>query len=227
MGKTCVICGKTGWSYYPFCREHLQMKADGKIVKCGECGTWHTSDVLCPNCKPIQETVTSKSTSESELTCIICGEPSNGKHFCRSCYYKHKDGSIDIRIIHCSETQIIDNYGNRTKKADNGLYVRSLQEKIIADELYRRNIRFAYEQTVVCKDTDGKIVELHPDFILPDYNLVIEHWGYQDSGNPDYIKTRKYKEPLYIQRGYKLAGTTSKDLDDIHATIDRILLENS
>lgn len=232
MEKQCVICGAKTYKFYPLCYQHTQMISTGEVVKCDNCGTWHINNESCKKCGDGQKSsLTNSNTADAEipndLTCIICGKPSNGKHFCKDCYFKYKEGSVDLRITHCKETKIIDNYGNKSKKADNGLYVRSLQEKIIADELYRRNIRFAYEQTVVCKDFNGKIVELHPDFVLPDYNLVIEHWGYADSGNPDYIKTKKYKEPLYIQKGYKLAGTTSKDLDDVHAAIERIILENS
>lgn len=49
MAKTCVICGKPS-GMYPLCREHLQMKADGKVIKCEDCGTWHLANEPCqPN----------------------------------------------------------------------------------------------------------------------------------------------------------------------------------
>lgn len=48
--KNCVICGKDGYSYFPFCYEHLQEKNAGKIVKCEDCGTWHYIDTPCKNC---------------------------------------------------------------------------------------------------------------------------------------------------------------------------------
>ena len=38
MKKNCVICGKEGYSYFPFCYKHLQMKNEGKIIKCEDCG---------------------------------------------------------------------------------------------------------------------------------------------------------------------------------------------
>ena len=46
MGKNCVICGKPS-GMYPLCREHLQMKAEGKVVKCEECGKWHLITQYC------------------------------------------------------------------------------------------------------------------------------------------------------------------------------------
>lgn len=49
MGKNCVICGKPS-GIYPLCREHLQMKAEGKVIKCETCGDWHFADKPCKNC---------------------------------------------------------------------------------------------------------------------------------------------------------------------------------
>ena len=46
MGKTCAICGKPS-GMYPLCREHLKMKAEGKVVKCEDCGVWHLIDEPC------------------------------------------------------------------------------------------------------------------------------------------------------------------------------------
>lgn len=96
MGKTCVICGKPS-GMYPLCREHLQMKADGKVIKCEDCGTWHIIGKPCVCTSSEQKSISDK-TVLSELTCLLCGELSNGKHFCRTCYVKYKDRSVDIRI---------------------------------------------------------------------------------------------------------------------------------
>lgn len=45
--KTCVICGEPGYMYYPFCKQHLKEKSEGKIVKYEECGVWHYHDAAC------------------------------------------------------------------------------------------------------------------------------------------------------------------------------------
>ena len=58
MSKPCVICGKNGFLYYPFCKEHLEMKQNGEIVKCENCGNKNGIEVringqnksLCPKC---------------------------------------------------------------------------------------------------------------------------------------------------------------------------------
>ena len=134
-----------------------------------------------------------KEDNASELTCIICGEPSNGKHFCYKCFKKYHERTITVEIKGCSEFTITDAYGNKDTKTANGLYVRSLSEKIIYDELFRRGIKCEYERTVTYKNEKGEIKELHPDFYLTDYKLYIEHWGYLDSRNKEYEETKKYK----------------------------------
>ncbi len=67
-GKTCQICGKPS-GIYPLCKEHLQLKNDGKVVK-NESGSW----VLASEEKTI------------ESKCVICSNPSNGKTLCPDCY---------------------------------------------------------------------------------------------------------------------------------------------
>ncbi len=221
MGKTCVICGKAGWSYYPFCREHLQMKADGKITKCEKCGTWHLSADTCPSCK---NSAISKPTDSiehgkenSELTCIICGEPSNGKHFCRSCYSKYRNRSVDIRITNCNETQILDEYGNLIYTCDDGRKVRSRAEAIICSWLYNNKIRIKYEEPVYYRDEEsGETKTLHPDFYLPDYELYIE---YNELSNPKYIKSKEYTQKIYDKLGLKVLIMTDKDLQDVAACL--------
>ena len=222
MGKkNCVICGKEGYSYFPFCYEHLQEKNAGKIVKC-DCGTWHYADQPCKNCEQ-EVQVNSQdldeataNTATNDLTCIICGEPSNGKHFCKKCYAKYKDHSIDIRITHCTETAILDEYGNQTYKCDNGIKVRSRAEKIIADFLFKENIRAVYEKTIYCDDG----TELHPDFYLPDSKLYIE---YNERKDKPYLTKKEYAKQKYEQLGLKVVIMTEKDLEDVEAFIKPLL----
>lgn len=67
-GKTCQICGKPS-GIYPLCKEHLQLKNDGKVIK-DDSGSW----IL----------LSEEKTSESN--CVICNNPSNGKTLCLECY---------------------------------------------------------------------------------------------------------------------------------------------
>lgn len=71
-GKICQICGKTS-GIYPLCKEHLKMKADGFVVKNDETGKWVE--------------IVSKKEKKEYKECIICGEESNGKPLCKSCYH--------------------------------------------------------------------------------------------------------------------------------------------
>lgn len=214
MGKTCVMCGKPS-GMYPLCREHLQMKAAGKIVKCDDCGTWHYADRPC-ECE-IKETDTEKETirQDHELTCIICGQPSNGKHFCKACYFKYKDRSVDIRITNCTKTQILDEYGNLIYKTDDGRKVRSRAEKIISDFLFNNKVRAVYEQTLYYTE-DGETKTLHPDFYLPDYELYIE---YNEITNKPYLKRKSYAQGVYDSMGKKVLIMTEQDLMDIAACL--------
>lgn len=219
MPKKCVICGKPS-GMYPLCREHLQMKTNGEVAKCEDCGEWYVVKNGC-ECKKTTEQISHNHK------CLLCGnETADGYLYCKSCYFKYKDKSIIVNIKNLSEFIIVDQYGNRNVKTDNGMYVRSQQEKIIYDEFYKRNIRCEYEKTLFYKDENGETQSLHPDFYLPDYGLYIEHWGYENVNNKNYLKTKKFKQKIYESNGYKVAGTNCEDINDISAAIDRILFEN-
>ena len=233
MGKICVICGKPS-GMYPLCREHLKMKTEGKVIKCEDCGTWHLSNKPCPVCSEENETEISftgkkgvLSTQKPYKKCLLCdNEVSDDFLFCKSCYFKYKDKSITVNIKNLSEFNIVDEYGNRDVKTQNGMLVRSQQEKIIYDELYSRKIRCEYETTVFYKNDKGETKTLHPDFYLPDYDLYIEHWGYENAKDPRYKEEKLFKQKIYQSQGKKIAGTSSEDIKDIKAAIDKIFFEN-
>ncbi|MHA1965847.1 MAG: NUDIX hydrolase N-terminal domain-containing protein [Candidatus Thorarchaeota archaeon] len=46
----CQICGKKS-GYYPLCAEHFQMRDQGLVIKCKECGKWHLKAEGCSQCK--------------------------------------------------------------------------------------------------------------------------------------------------------------------------------
>lgn len=219
----CPICGEPTRVYMGkarkdrLCGKHADMVKAGELVL-NEKGQFIT---LKTATKEPQ-----KENTASDLTCILCGENSNGKHFCLKCYRKYHERTITVEVKGCTEFTLTDAYGNKDTKTANGLYVRSLSEKIIYDELFRRGIKCEYERTVTYRDENGEIKELHPDFYLTDYKLYIEHWGYLDSRDAEYEKTKAYKEKIYKTKGYRLAATTSKDIKDIQSAIERLLLEN-
>ena len=203
------------------------------MLKCDSCGAWHRKDKPCqckvaevveqPKKKSAEPVKEPASASSEELTCILCGEPSNGKHFCISCYHKYKDRSVDIRIVGCKETEILDAYGNLQYKCDDGRKVRSKSEKIISDFLFKYGIRTIYEKTVYYYPNENETITLHPDFYLPDFDLYIEHNG---------VDTKSYKankaktEEMYKSLKYKVVVTTEADLGDIEAKLKPIFRIN-
>lgn len=230
MAKTCPICGEPTNCYMGnyrkdgLCRDHARELKDGKIYLCDKCGKWHKTGESCKPEKPQQQT--KESTYYRPGHCILCnGEAENDHLFCYSCYSKYKDKAITVKIDHCSKFEIIDEYGNKTIKTKSGLMVRSQQEKIVYDELFDRKVRIEYEKTIPYKDENGEMKELHPDFYLPDYKLFIEHWGFANTNDPGYLESKAYKEAIYREKGFRVAGTVSKDIEDIQAAIERIFIE--
>lgn len=203
--KKCDICGKNS-GFFPLCKEHNEMKEKGFVIKNEKTGKWE----LLEN---------TNSKNENDLTCLICGKSSNGKHFCFDCWNKYKDKSFDIRITHCNSTQILDEYGNKTKKAKDGRFVRSLSEKIILDYFFDNYIRVVYEKTIPYTNEKGEEKELHPDFYLKDYDLYIEFNGLS---NKSYLKSKNYVNKIYQEKGYKVEILESKDIDDIETTMEKI-----
>ncbi len=224
----CQICGKPS-GYLPLCKSCLKLKNEDKVLKCPICGSWRKTDDFCPDCgnepiKIIKYTNEQNDTSTDnendaikKISCLICGENSNGLHFCKKCYAKYKNRSIDIRITNCTETEILDEYGNLTYKCDDGRKVRSRAEAIICSWLYNNKIRVKYEEPVYYRDEKtGETKELHPDFYLPDYDTFIE---YNELTNPKYIKSKEYTQKIYDQLGIKVIIMTDKDLQDISACL--------
>lgn len=216
----CPICGEPTSVYMGnarkdgLCRKHGKMANAAEIVQCPDCGKWNEKDIVC-ECKKTKEV-----KSENELTCIICGEPSNGKHFCLKCWNKYKDKSIDLRITHCNSTQILDEYGNKTKKAKDGRFVRSLSEKIILDYFFDNYIRVVYEKSIPYTNDKGEEKELHPDFYLKDHDLYIEFNGLT---NKTYLRMKDYVNKIYQEKGLKVEILESKDIDDIETTMEKLL----
>lgn len=86
MGKTCVICGKPS-GFLPLCEKHMQMKANGEVVKCEDCGTWH---IVGKPCKCKNKTYKELPT-EGFYKCVACGAETNGYAFCYKCFNKYTE----------------------------------------------------------------------------------------------------------------------------------------
>ena len=232
MEKTCPICGEPTYLVYGkhprkdgLCYKHSQMFFNKEIEQCPDCGKWHDTDEECECKKPQGKTITQKEEKpfSEELTCIICGKPSNGKHFCLECYKKYKNRSVDLRITNCIETKVIDDYGNLTYKCNDGRKVRSRAEKIISDELFNLEVLSIYEETINYYPNENETIELHPDFYLPQYELYIE---YNELKNKPYLKSKEYTQKIYKELNKKVVIMTEKDLEDVKAFLKKLLKKN-
>ena len=172
----CPICGDPTNVYMGkarkdrLCRKHGMMKNAGEIAE-NEDGEYFELS----SGKALTSFIENKSENSpmaeehlvTDLSCIICGEPSNGKHFCLSCYRKYKDKSVDIRVTNCREIKILDEYGNLTIECDDGRRVRSRAEALIINFFYNNKIRSVYEKTVYYTDPEtGKQVHIGKNVAL-------------------------------------------------------------
>ena len=104
-------------------------------------------------------------------------------------------------------------------KSKIGAFVRSKSEKIIADCLFDNGYRFQYEKTIFLED---KII--HPDFFLPDHNLIIEHLGLYES-SPNYRDDWTWRENLYKRNKIQYLTLRESDINDINKSLLKKLLQ--
>lgn len=103
-----------------------------------------------------------------------------------------------------------------TKRTKDGHFVRSRGEALIDNFLFDNNIRHIYEQELIL---DGRLIK--PDFYLPDYDVYIEYWGY-DENSQDKEMAEKYeinkqnKLELYKRNNIKLIEILNDDINDIN-----------
>ena len=92
-----------------------------------------------------------------------------------------------------------------------GEVVRSYSEKVIADWLFRRGIRYAYEQPVF--DPRGRRVGV-PDFYLPGYGVYVEYWGLVGADR-GYENRMALKTERYLRNGVRVVSLYPGDLRDL------------
>lgn len=210
--KTCKICGKPS-GMYPLCINCLKLKNEGKIKKCEDCDNWYIVEKGCA-CHSQQESTESQS---SELNCIICREPSNGKHLCKNCYYKYKNKTVFIKVVNGTKYSPTEEWYTGSYICSDGHIVKSKSERDIDNYLFHHSIPHAYEKTFSI-DADPKH-DIHPDFLmkLNDKEVYLEHWGIE--GNNRYNETKEYKLEIYKRFGITLICTTEDDMKDVEASL--------
>lgn len=82
--KFCQICNKPS-GIYPLCKEHLEMKKDGLVIKNETTGLWEetnpSSDIEYQN---------------ESMICCVCGEDAPQGKQCKDCYYETLDYKANI-----------------------------------------------------------------------------------------------------------------------------------
>ncbi len=94
-----------------------------------------------------------------------------------------------------------------------GEVVRSYSEKVIADWLFRRGIRYVYEYPAF--DRRGSVIS-RPDFYLPDYGVHVEYWGLAGTERK-YDKTMMWKASQYRRNGVRVVSLYPDELTDLDA----------
>ena len=230
----CPICGEPTRKYMGnyrkdrLCGKHADELKAGLIMQCPDCEKWYEPLYGC-DCRlekeseiPLELKDKHNEASKTDLTCIICGNNSNNKHFCLECWNQYKDKSIDLRITNCKEVKILDKYGNLTIECDDGRKVRSRAEALISNFFYNNKIRSVYEKTVYYEE-NGETKTLHPDFFLPDYNLYIE---YNEIKKKGYLKNKEYTKKIYERLGFKVVIMDDQDLNSIAGFLKPLLKIN-
>ena len=149
---TCPICGEPTRVYMGNARKDRLCGKHADMLKAGDLLQTESGKFVLKSEQLAASKKQEAAEPSSDLTCIVCGEPSNGKHFCIGCYHKYKDRAIDIRITNCKEVKILDQYGNLTIECDDGRRVRSRAEALISNFFYNNKIRSVYEKTVYYKE---------------------------------------------------------------------------
>lgn len=221
----CPICGEPTRVWYGkarkdgLCGKHADMLKAGELVL-GDDGVYTKKHVA----KPVAEPKIEAPAEESDLTCIICGEPSNGKHFCIKCWNLYKKKTIYLKIVDCKTTVPLGAEYEGHLETKDGHIVKSHVERDIDNYLFSKNIPHAYESTY---DVDGDPEhEFKPDFYLPNYlgedkDVYIEYFGMK--GTKDGDKKINYKIPIYKRDKATLICLYPQDDSRIETVLKRKL----
>ncbi len=220
----CPICGEPTSTYMGnarkdrLCRKHGEMKRKNLIEQCPQCGKWHETDKPCDCQKHAANDA--ERTDNNEITCIICGKPSNGKHFCYDCYKKYKDKDVLIKVHKCEfpTGEPLDESYEGVHECDDGHIVKSISEQVIDDWLFDKGIAHAYEVPLDI----GEEKPLKPDFCLKNYlgkdnHVYIEYFGLK--GQPKYDEQVKYKMNHYRRLKITLVCLYPKDGKNLKFTL--------
>ena len=87
-------------------------------------------------------------------------------------------------------------YKNKENKTWSYDFVKSHEELLIANYLFRNSIKYEYEKPYEIDTATKQYRQYHPDFYLPEYNIYLEHFGINRNGRtPQYTPE---EEKIYL-----------------------------
>lgn len=98
-----------------------------------------------------------------------------------------------------------------------GVGVRSLQERMIVNWLWRHSVEFKYEHQIQTQDEDGSTRHIHPDFFYPLSDTIHEHFAINADGTSpflNYVEHTALKRAGIARLGADFFETTSAQSSD-------------
>ncbi len=181
----------------------------------------HKSCIVCgeetPNGK-LQCDLDKKEPEQEQKNkkCLLCDNESGEYLFCKACFarYRNKTLLLKVTVDQNQKLELLDESYEGLYVCKDGHVVKSKSERDIDNYLFINKIAHAYEKALIVGSET-----FHPDFYLPELDLYIEHWGY-DENNIEYTKRKEYKLPKYKEKGITLISTYEKDMKDVDTSLE-------
>jgi DNA helicase IV len=160
-------------------------------------------------------------TSAQEVTMIVSivddlrsRDPAFGKDWdlFRTVYGRDVGQRTDANMSCAAER------GKAVYQTADGTFVKSQEERLIADWLFYHGVRYEYERDYQHETADETYRQYKPDFYYPDAELYHEHFALDGEGKPpshfdgDYLAGVRWKRALHAEHGTGLFETTSHSL---------------
>jgi len=111
-----------------------------------------------------------------------------------------------------------ERYG-KPSLTEQGEWVESGEEKIVADYFAKNNIRYEYEPAVYGRGRRRRFLIGYPDFLLPDYGVYVEYWGMvdvdDDAERDRYVRRMRWKMAQYHRNGIRFISIYPSNLDNL------------
>jgi hypothetical protein len=99
-----------------------------------------------------------------------------------------------------------------------GQWVRSKDEKTIADYFTRHGIAYIYEALATTGGWFQTKIS-RPDFYLPQYNLIVEYWGLVNSPDREkrdvYVRSMRWKMAKYRNNNFRFVSIYPSNLSQL------------